>query len=515
MSEIKPQKLKHGGSGCFASDEARRKILKLRASVPPCLILLICITSIFGSAEAQDTQAPIIDPRFGTIEAYHAPELATEARVGWERIIFYWSEIERRGPDDWNWFHAPNERINAEIAAGREVIGLIAHTPDWATDGVIGAGVPHGLYLPINDPQNYWAQYVRYLVTVYGDRVHRWIIWNEPDIALDTFGAQWQGTTADYYQLVKVASQVAHEVDPNVTIHLGGLTYWHNPVYLREFLTAASADPSAAANGYYFDVVSVHVYFKPETTIDIVNSLRDQMAEFGIEKSIWINETNAPPFDDPAQAWTEPVYQVTQDEQALFLLQEVALALSLGVERIGVYKWVDEPQPAAGFEPYGVIRFDRTPRPAYAAYQVITEHYAGTVSASRHDGDEVWLVALDRSEATTRVIWARKPYPTFVLIPALAGSAIRVDQTGETREIRPFLGHYVFELEPARCEPECLMGGSPIVLVEQASMGAASQIAPRFALDLTPNTTHALIGVVVLTVIGIVGLFWLKTRFRR
>ena len=86
----------------------------------------------------------------------------------------------------------------------------------------------------------------------------------------------------------------------------------------------------------------------PETTLDIITSLRTQLSEFGLDKPIWINETNAPPFDDPAQSWEAPVFRVTQSEQAAFLLQEFAFALSLGVDRIGVYKWVDEPRPQAG-----------------------------------------------------------------------------------------------------------------------------------------------------------------------
>lgn len=484
---------------------------------------------------------PTADARFGAVEAYFVPERAAEARVGWDRRIFYWSEIERGGPDDWNWFHAPTGQLDEQIAAGREIVGLVTHTPDWATDGVEGAGAPNGLYLPLDDPRNYWAQFVRYLFTVYHERVQHWVIWNEPDIALETYGAAWQGTTADYYQLVKTAYLIAHQIDPDMQIHLGGLTYWHNPLYLREYLTIASQDPTAQANGYYFDVVSAHIYFKPETSFAILGSIHDTLEEFGLgEKPIWLNETNAPPYDDPLQPWHEPDFHVTQEMQASFLIQEFALALSMGVERIGVYKWADVPAPPPGFEPYGMIRADGSTRPAYDAYRVITTHYAGVTRAERFEHRYAWTVALARQplseqtslpvaadsgigesngEVTTRVVWARVGYRTLALLPALSSRALQVDQTGASWTARPFLGHYLLWLEPAPCEArsECMMGGAPVLLVEDApaDFSQPDSLQPRLVISFTRRVTAAMIagGIAVLVTVSAI-LFVLRRRRR-
>ena len=435
------------------------------------LLALLVILLPPAAAHAQGEPPPTPDPRFGAVETYHTPELAGEAGVGWTRIIFYWSELKKDGPEEWNEFHAPLARIDREIAGGREVVGLLKHTPAFATDGIEGAGVPRGLYLPVDDPGNLWAGFVREVVSAYEGRINRWIIWNEPDIPIDVFGAAWQGSVADYYQLVKVAYLAAHEVDPDVQIHLGGLTYWHNPGYLREFLTAASADPTAAENGYYFDVVSLHVYFKPETTLDIVGATRATLAEFGLEKPIWINETNAPPYDDPAQPWEEPVFRVTQEMQASFLVQEFALALALDVERIAVYKWVDEPEPLPGFEPYGLVRYDRSLRPAYDAFRTIVRLYSGTVDAVHVERPELQQVMLFRGGSVTRVLWARTPTGVAVRVPALADSALLVDATGGETRLMPRGGEYRLTLAGAPCTPdsECLMGGPPLLLVEEAS----------------------------------------------
>ncbi len=442
-------------------------------------------------ASTADDEPPVpVAPEFGAIETYHEPQIADDLGLGWTRIIFYWSELKKDGRYLWNWFHHPPARVDREIAGGREVVGLLQHTPAFATDGSEGAGVPRGLYLPIDDPGNEWAVFVREVTTAYRGRITRWIIWNEPDIAPDDYGTLWEGSIEDYYRLLKVAYLVAHEVDPAIQIHLGGLTYWHNPAYLHDLLDVIAADPEAAEHGYYFDVVSVHLYFKPETTIEIINTLRAALDEHGLDKPIWINETNAPPYDDPAQPWDNPVFHVTQQMQASFLMQEFALALAMGVERIAVYKLIDEPPLAPGFEPYGLIRTDRTPRPAFTAFEVITRHYSRTRHTTLIQRPELFEVVLSREGGlVTRVLWARTPTTLVVEVPALAGAALLIDQENDAVTVFPDAGSYQLVLEGAPCAPgeECLMGGRPLVLVEEALPPEPAAAAARVIAAVPPG----------------------------
>jgi hypothetical protein len=451
------------------------------------------------------------DPRFGAVETYHAPDIADEVGVGWTRIIFYWSELERESPDDWNVFHQPLDRIDREIAGGREVVGMLQDTPAWATDGLPAVGVPRGLYLPVDDPDNVWAGFVRDVVREYKGRVNRWIIWNEPDISLDVYGTQFAGSTEDYYQLVKVAYQAAHEVNPDVKIHLAALTYWHDSAYFERFMDLAKADPDGPSYGYFFDVASTHIYFKPETTAQILDSMKGHMDRTGIVRPIWINETNAPPYDDPTHPWDKPLLPVTQHMQASFLLQEYALALAHGADHIAVYKWIDQPPPPPGYDVYGLLRPDGDPRPAFDAYKLILEHYAGTTTAEQVETGKTQLVILDRGDQTTRVIWSRLEDKVLAVIPALASQGLLIDRGGAQRPINPVFGQYILILDAATCPPDfgCFIGGSPAIIVEESpAIATGTQFEMTF-------TTLFRTGGTVLFVLAVTGVGWLIYRRRR
>ena len=436
-------------------------------------------------------QDPPPDRRFGAIESFRDPVAAAEAGVGWDRILFYWSELQPGGSDDWNSYHVPGDWLDLAASAGREVVALLKGTPSWATDGQAGCGVPRGLNLPVDDPGYLWATFARRTVSAYQGRVSRWIIWNEPDITADTYGSEWCGNTQEYYQLLKVAYLAAHQVDPTASIHLAGLTHWHDPKYLRNFLAVATSDPTGAANGYYFDVVSLHIYFRSETVPDIINATRSALSAYGISKPIWVNETNAPPNSDPEWQMPQANYEINLEEQASFLLQSFALALGSGAERVAVYKLLDNDlQP--GFEPFGIIRPDRSRRPAYYAYRLITNEYAGTRAATIDRQAKHIVVTLDRGHLATRVLWARSEAGIEATVPAQAGSARLIDQTGAERMVEPVDGQYVIALPGARCADSkgCIIGGPTVLLVEET--GAAPTPAETPTPEQEPEATSSL-----------------------
>ena len=67
------------------------------------------------------------------VEAWRAPRAASAIGVGWERLTFWWKSIQPDGPNSYNlWATDRDHEINREIAAGRQLVGLLINTPDWA-----------------------------------------------------------------------------------------------------------------------------------------------------------------------------------------------------------------------------------------------------------------------------------------------------------------------------------------------------------------------------------------------
>jgi len=449
--------------------------------------------------DAGPTATPV-DPRFGVVESFWEPAEAADLQVGWDRILFLWHEIQPNGPDDWNTLHVLEEWLVDAQTHGRTVVGLLKSTPPWAAESEPYAGVPRGLYLPIDDPENLWAVYVRKVAEYYGARgVHDWIVWNEPDIAADVYGHEFGGSMEDYYRLVQVAYLVMKDADPDAVIHLGALTYWHDPSFLRRYLEMVTADPAAAANNYYFDVLSLHIYFRPDTILDIINEAYDIQRDLGIEppKPVWMNETNARPSLDPDWPVTVQQFNLDLEQQAWYVPQAFALAFAAGAERASFYKLIDIHLPPGG-ESWGLLRPDKSRRPAYRAYQVMVQELGGfvgpvtlqeTAVLSNTRQSTYAQVAFPMPDGLVRVLWAKGQSALTVSVPAVADGGELVGYMGHREAITAVDGAYTITLEGGKCtQTDCDIGGPPVYLVERGEDVAAAATIPAVQTPLAVAT---------------------------
>lgn len=421
--------------------------------------------------------------RFGIVEGFWFPELVCELGVGWERIIFDWAQHQPENSESWNTLNVDDRWLAAANDCNREVVALLKHTPAWATDGIPNAGLPRGLYLPVDDPKNVWANFVRKTVSYYKGRMGRgvthFIIWNEPDINRESYGYEFEGTLEDYAQMLKVAYLVAKEANPEAKIHLAGTTYWHDinvgrRPYIDRLIETIAQDPDAAENAYYFDAVSLHIYFRTDTVYDIVMQTRAILEKYGLtDKAIWINETNAAPTDDPQWQVERPQFPVDLEQQASFLVQAAALALAADVERVAVYKLYDQNLPPGG-ESFGIISpVDQQPRPAFFAWQMITQHFNAAVKASLVGVDPVpttgyHLVNLEYPDKSRLLVaWARTADEVTIKVTSEAPSAALMDIYGTISTVYPDENNdYDLKLPGATCDEQegCFIGGRPIML---------------------------------------------------
>lgn len=456
-----------------------------------CLLLIAAWLAPGRAGSAQEAPS-YPDWRFGVVEAYETPAQADALGAAWTRITFHWAEIQAGGPDSWT-PRVGDDQIEAQVAAGREVVGLLIGIPDWARDD---KGLPRGLWLDDDDPQNLWARYVRRLVEQYAGQVDHWIIWNEPDIWDSAApGHTWDGDVADFAQLQKVAYRVAREANAQSVIHLPAFTYYWDvnggrEQYMARLLDELAADEQAGAYHHYFDVATAHLYFQPGQVYDVLQAFRQILEEHGLHKPLWLVETNAPPSSDPSWPVADVTLRVTLGEQAAYMPQAVALALAAGAERISVYKLQDlDSDAAANPEPFGLIRRDGSRRPAFTTYQLASRYLAGALGAERQRWDEVGQIVVNQRRFTTTVLFSRLPTAQEARVAAQAPQALLADMWGSQRLLTADDGYFTVPLPPALCTQPigdyCMIGGTTYYLIQPVAGETLPQRLP--APDLSPT----------------------------
>ena len=421
----------------------------------PCLAAIGFLLLAQPALCAAQGRAP--DPRFGIVETFVNPAAATEAGAGFTRVILRWDVIQPAGPADWKPANVPDPFIERELADGRQVVGLLISTPAWASaGGTDGAErTADGRAVPKMDA---WEAFVRRMAQQYRGRIRHWVIWNEPDVwEPDHPGSTWLGNEADYARLLKTAYRAIKEVDPGAEVAMAGQTYFWDwthgrRLYLDRLLDALVADPEAAAGGFFFDVVPYHLYFNPTQAPQVIGEVKAALARRGITgKEIWINETNAPPSNDPQeQPWSAPRYRISLDEQAAFVIQQFSQAFAAGASRVEIYKLRNSADHPELIEPFGLLRADDPRRPAFDAYWAVTTYLRDFRGVTKQQLGDVVAFTFDRGGETTTVLWTWGRTPARVRVKAIApeGLAGRRARPGQ----RDQSGGWQLSHRLARCE---------------------------------------------------------------
>ncbi len=476
-----------------------------RLALPLVLALLaLSATPIAGPAAAQSDEERF----FGAVQAIANPSRAQEAGVQWERLIFHWGLIQPEGRDDWSTGYYTDAQIRAEAQRGFELMGVALYTPRWASSTPENhrfTNVPAGLYLDYDDPDNYWGQFMQRLAREYRGTVDTWILWNEPDQYNPEVRNTWDGSIGDMYQLMKVGYLAVKKGNPQARVVMPGFTYFWDKEYgrqqyLESLLDQAAQDPTAAANNWYFDAVDAHVYGNPLNAFTVPTAYKRMLAARGLDKPVWIIESNAVPYDDPASPLPPIPFRASMDQQASYVIQAFALGRAAGLERMSIYKMVDEFPEGQG-DLYGLVRNDGSIRPAFRAYQTVRRYLSDPTSVvylwdgsadppseaeitqllqsvvGRHQWPwpaAVNRVVVERGTERVTVIWNASGSPVTARVQAEAERAAVIDKFGnQTGELVAQNGEYILDLAPSsnntdpREPVSYLVGGEPLLLVEQ------------------------------------------------
>ncbi len=420
--------------------------------------------------------APNRDDRFGLNEAWRAPDAADRAGAGWSRVLFWWSEMQKDGPGGLYLFATDQDGyINSEVERGRQLAGAVINPPGWASSDGSRNGVPNGLYLPYDHPENHWGQFMKLMAQHYRGKVDTWIIWNEVDISHGQWDT-WNGSLEDYVQLQKVAYKAIKAGNPDARVLPFGAAWWYDyGDTIARMLDLLKADPDAAANNYYFDVANLHLYSRAADIPRIIGWYRAELAARGMSKPIWIGETNAIPYDDGVWPASKANFRASLDEQASYIIQAFATYVGLGVERVGVNRAIDGTDFEAGGEPFGLLRNDGSTRPAFTAYQVASRYFAGVRDAnySQDAASGVTKVTMQRAGERVTVLWTMSSNGATADVEAMGTQALKVNKWGEANPIQAEGGRFTIGLSPATANSnehdrrDYVVGGEPVILVER------------------------------------------------
>lgn len=447
-------------------------------------------------------------------------DAAKEAGVGLNRWALYWNETQpssNSDPNTWSWEYA-DSIINRDVASGIETIPILTGTAEqYATSGSVavvppriggglfpgaasieGAGsstaasVPAGLEEPVFvdgaiNPANPWGWFVYSVVHRYKDRVQAWEIWNEPD-----FDPFWSGSNAEYVRLLKVGYLAAKAADPTTTVLFGGMAYWEDQGFLPEVLDLIVSDPDAAANGYFFDVLPIHLYANPYHIKNLAPWAKGQMTERGIMgKPIWVNETNVALC---ARYGCPSTYRASETEQASFVIQAMALSFVSNVDRLFTFQLYDD----GNTEDFGFRDNEGHYRPSYIAFQVGSRYLRSPSAVVQGSVGQIERIVLDGTPlGRVTVVWNNGTTETATGIRASAASALLVDQEGNQSIMIAVDGFYVLVL-PGKTNQyaggaEGEVPGRPFLIIEDVPPNGCLNFTGGIAAAPAPQAfiTHA------------------------
>lgn len=451
----------------------RIALLSLSAAVSALALSWIGIPS----AAAQSVAAP--DYQVGVVEATNALPEAAQLGIGWSRVPLFWNGIQPT-PGSWNVDYTNQDRALLQMAGeGIVPVGVVQTVPTWAdVDPSEGAnGVPKGLTLPWNSPDNYWGQFMYQLARHYAGLINTWIIGNEISIASGPYHT-WDGTIKQMAEMIRVAYQAVHAANPAGQVQAPGAPYWYT--YGRTTATLIddlSQLPGAAKNHDFIDGINLHLYNTLQFNPTIYARYRQILKQAGLSAlPIWLSEANA----EPALAGHAGV---TLTQQQNFLIEDLASSLGY-VSKVEVYQMRD-PSSLAGPEgPTGLLTHNLSPRPAFAALKTLVDALAGTQHLSQklsayhgYSPSTPATVNFGGVGRLVQVVWDQGFKPTRVDLKAWSPTAEVLSASGAERRVTAVNGAFALALAGSTDHSttdvhDAPIGGAPIIVIQHVPLGA-------------------------------------------
>lgn len=448
-------------------------------------VVLGSVTAVAAGLNLSDYITPSPghpDYRFGVAQAYSDPAQASQLGVGWERITMFWSSLEP-APGVWNNFFTKDDSVLLnEAKAGRVPVGVLVSTPRWARVSP-SSSVPRGLFAAWNSPKNTWGNFVYHLARHYAGLIDTWVIGNEISIARGHFNT-WNGTIAQFAQLVKVAYLAAHAANPNAHILLPGTPYWYSHGKVTARLIADLAKlPGSATHHDFFDALDLNLYNTINYNPQIYARYRRILKAAGLAGTpIWLSETNVTPI---VPGYKAPANDpgVPPTVQASFIVEEIADALAYS-SRVDVYQLPEPSRLNKVNGPVGLLTKSGAPRPAFYAYETTIRYLQGARYLSRFippfngvNPPSMDVINFGAPRRYISVIWDQGGKPILGRVKAYVKTALLVNDQGGARLIFAKHGTFNVHLPAATLTGQYNrgshpIGGAPYFVIQRVRLGA-------------------------------------------
>jgi len=214
-----------------------------------------------------------------------------DAPIGIAHVGIYWDSVQKVRSDSYDFAELDREVMYLHDSAGIEIHARLFGSPQWASsrpndtsDTGYRYSAPRNLW-PAEDSVNFWARWLDVLVDSFGDKIHTWEIWNEPNDNDTTSHANtgwWQppnrqypddldarGLCSLYVRLCWVAESIINQVhDRQDRIVVGGFHRVHetdtdpDPDLLpgAEWLWMCYDIARLRYGGAFWHTASIHAY---------------------------------------------------------------------------------------------------------------------------------------------------------------------------------------------------------------------------------------------------------------
>jgi hypothetical protein len=336
-------------------------------------------------------------------------DLVRGAGIGWVRDETYWSEIEKekgvfRFPPSYD------DYLKAARSRNLRVLLILDFSNPLYTDADKRA--------PATGPERLaFARYCREVVARYAPLgIRHYEIWNEPNAS--TFWRPRPDPEA-YARLLEAASRACKEADPGAAV-LGCSTAGVDLDFIGGVMRAGG--------GPFMDGISFHPYCQPLPPERKLLTDLSKLAKLAPEKPLWITEFGYPTYVGPSG--------VDEEMQANYLVRACLLARSFpSVKRFFWYDLQNDGEdPDEGEFNFGLLRMDRTPKPAYAAYRTMATRVGDLLPAGLTVDGGAYVLRFGEGKEPLLAVW-RQGGGGPLEIPCPRGLCRIIERDGASRTV--------------------------------------------------------------------------------